>query len=170
MRHATYIALILLLSSCAPAPKDDPRTIVGINPVFQVHVDSYLRDKGSLLSYDIPIQFAKLSGINVAVCTRWSSGYRQIEVDPDFWYSHSYTEQKEVIYHELGHCDLNRDHVTDLDSNGIPKSIMYPYAFGLNWYGDYQERLLINELMNYSFANMPTKDKHDDCAKDIIVE
>lgn len=167
----------LLLSACGAAlpgtEQNDPRTIVGVDPAFQSYVSSYVADKHAPLAYDIPIQFSAQSGTTVAVCTRWSNGYRQIQVDPTFWNSYSATKRKEVIYHELGHCDLNRDHNTEVDSYGIPKSIMYPYSFGLNWYGAYQELLFINELFNPSTASTDISlSIHDDagCVHDVEVE
>lgn len=43
--------------------------------------------------------------------------------------------QKEyVMFHELGHCQLGRKHITYLMSDGSPQSIMYPY---LIQYGQY---------------------------------
>lgn len=51
--------------------------------------------------------------------------------DRDYWENYLDDGEKwEVIFHELGHCDLNRDHVNALNA-GVPISIMYPYVFSL---------------------------------------
>lgn len=127
------IISFLFLSACGQpgfqtAPSD-PRTIVGVDPVFTPYVNEYLVYKGHGLYYDIPIQFADLDGSTVGVCTRWSTGQRQIQIDKDYWDNWlDEGERREVIAHELGHCDLNREHV---DHVYPAISIMDPYVFSL---------------------------------------
>ncbi len=129
-----YILLsALLLTGCGRGfhTKHDPRAIHGVNPVFQPYIAQYLSYKGSSLSYDIPIQFADLNGSTVGLCTRWSTGERQIEIDYDYWtYSFDENDKLETIIHELGHCDLNRGHESAM-VDGAPVSLMYPYVFSL---------------------------------------
>jgi hypothetical protein len=77
------------------------------------------------------MQFTDLDDNKVGVCVRWSDGHRQIQIDQYYWEnSLDEGEKQEVINHELGHCDLNRDHDTRT-ANGYPISIMYPYVFSL---------------------------------------
>lgn len=47
----------------------------------------------------------------IAVCQGGSS----ILVDKDYWDSTSDTKKEMLIYHELGHCVLKRDHRDDFD-------------------------------------------------------
>jgi hypothetical protein len=53
-----------------------------------------------------------------------------IEVAADVWQTLSTSQKKSLIYHELGHCVLLRDHVEDgilfSDVSICPVSIMYP--------------------------------------------
>ncbi len=56
-----------------------------------------------------------------------------------------------LVYHELGHCILRREHdesfITDL-GEGIPKSIMYPYLLDEGVYLRHHDHYLI-ELFNW---------------------
>lgn len=132
MRYLFIISMLFFTACGQPgfqtAPSD-PRTIAGVDPAFAPYVNEYLTYKGSGLNYDIPIQFADLTGNTVGVCTRWSSGHRQIQIDRDYWDNYlDEGEKREVIAHELGHCDLNRDHTI----HQYPAlSIMDPYVFSL---------------------------------------
>lgn len=136
MRYAIVISAILL-SACAPVKKTDPRSIHGVDPAFIPYLNQYLSYKGHALYYDIPIQFADLGGSTVGLCSRWSSGYRQIQVDRDYWSYADEGHKQELIDHELGHCDLGRDHVYATDAIGDPISIMYPYVFGIYTSADF---------------------------------
>ena len=57
---------------------------------------------------------------------RWKFPYRQdiIELDTtQYWWTHHYSREK-VIFHELGHCLLHREHRFDTFRRGLPRSIM----------------------------------------------
>jgi hypothetical protein len=120
----------LLLTGCGIK---DPRTIRGIAPEIQPYVDLYLEVKGSPMNYDIPIQFDDFSSsTQIGLCRSWTHGYRQITIDKEYWDNTYVTEEMKIslIFHELGHCDLNRQHDETLRSDGWPTSLMYPYNFG----------------------------------------
>lgn len=165
-----YIIIpFLLLSACGPIlkTKKDPRTISGVNPTFTSYIAEYLSYKGHPLYYEIPIQFVDLYGNTVGLCTRWSSGERQIQIDPYYWDSMSENMRYQTIAHELGHCDLNRDHVNDMN-NGLPVSIMYPFAFTPPYhYLPYYMNELFNPGVNTQENVMALK---TNCVHDIEVE
>lgn len=164
------IPIALMLTACGQGfqTHSDPRTIVGVDPEFAPYVQSYTGYKGRGLNYDIPIQFADLQGNTVGLCTRWSSGERQIQIDRDYWNNYLDDGEKyEVIFHELGHCDLNRDHVSTTN-NGVPNSIMYPYVFSL--YSTTVANYMA-ELFNASPATSATSLASEmDCVHDIVNE
>lgn len=132
MRYLLILAA-LTMTACSQTGfqvgPSDPRTISGVDPILAPYVNEYVAYKGRGLNYDIPIQFAELNGNTVGVCTRWSTGERQIQIDKEYWDNWlDEGERREVIAHELGHCDLNRDHTP----HQYPAlSIMDPYVFSL---------------------------------------
>lgn len=170
MRHVFTIPFFLMLCACNPGflAENDPRLIRGVDPVFDHYVTAYKTYKGSELSYDIPIQFADLKDNTVGLCTRWSNGYRQIEIDRDYWKNVlTKGEKLNVIFHELGHCDLNRNHTTTLSSDGRPTSIMYPYVFNL--YPTSVARYVIELFNNRSIMPEITLGIQSNCVNDIII-
>lgn len=165
-----FILSLLFLTACGQpgfqtAPSD-PRTIKGVDPVFAPYVNEYIAHKGAGLYYDIPIQFAELNGNTVGVCTRWSTGERQIQIDREYWDNWlDEGERREVIAHELGHCDLNRGHVAHANP---ATSIMDPYVFSLlpSNYANYMV-----ELFNPTSATIETTLASEmDCVHDIEVK
>ena len=167
MRYLLILSA-LALSACAPVPPiNDPRTISGVDPIFQPYIDEYLSYKGAPLNYYIPMQFSDLDG-SVGVCKRWSSGERQIQIDKTYWEYLDEGERYEVIAHELGHCDLNRDHVSSF-ANGRPTSVMYPYLFSLT---SSTIAYYMSELFNPSAATTSSSSLavETDCVVDVEVK
>lgn len=163
------LPLFLLLTACNHSfpTKTDPRTISGTDPVFQKYVDYYVSIKRSGLHTYIPIQFQDLDGTTVGLCTRWSSGERQITIDPYYWNNAlDEGEKYEVIAHELGHCDLNRDHV---EHKYPATSIMDPYVFSLN---SSNTSYYMNELFSFSSVTSASSmaSTLESCVEDIKVE
>lgn len=62
----------------------------------------------------------------IGLCQIYSSGFRQVFVNESWWGSAGDNARKILIFHELGHCQLNRDHDTRISSDGRPYSLMYP--------------------------------------------
>lgn len=56
-----------------------------------------------------------------------SYGFRQanrVTIDMPFWDRAGYYSREMVVFHELGHCVLGRDHSEELTNNGFCASIM----------------------------------------------
>lgn len=143
----TIIISFLFLSACAKFQiLHDPRSVHGVDPEIAPYVELYLRHKGAPLSYNISAGFVKsLPDDTAGLCTRWSEGWRQIEIDKEYWGYISENERRSLISHEMGHCDLNRDHDNEFLTNNAPKSLMYY----INWgYPDYMESYYMSELFN----------------------
>lgn len=142
---------------CSQAFQNDPRDIHGINPVFIPYVQQFEAILGHSIG-DIPIQFAAESGNTIGVCNWWYGGYRQIKIDPDYWNASPSNggpidddEKLSLIFHELGHCVLNRGHLDTsfIDSNGyqVMNSWMNWYVFFYDGYPG-SKSYYLHELFN----------------------
>jgi len=58
-------------------------------------------------------------------CERNSVYPDRVYIDIDFWRKANDLEREFVVFHELGHCFLNRGHLDDADANGACKSMMH---------------------------------------------
>ncbi len=58
------------------------------------------------------------------LCHFGNSITNTITIDDDFWATASATFKEYVVFHELGHCVLFRDHDESTDQNGVCQSIM----------------------------------------------
>lgn len=77
----------------------------------------------------VPIGFADLDKKIAGVCYRSIVGRQilraYILIDKDYWYLISEYQRINLIFHELGHCVLNRDHVHSDSVTLCPKSFMF---------------------------------------------
>ena len=60
----------------------------------------------------------------VGKCWYGGHGPNEIVIDRAYWQSSTYLELELVVFHELGHCYLNRDHIEAATVNGTCLSIM----------------------------------------------
>ena len=101
----------------------------------------------------VPITFSDLKNNYVGVCISYIDGRKEIEIDSAFWNEAEDLIKEELIFHELGHCILNRGHDnTMVEAVGypykIPNSIMNRYVFGHSrFYRQFHDHY-IEELLN----------------------
>lgn len=164
MRSLLFVSSLLLVgcgSNLDPSKSIDPRT-VSHDPTFNSYIETYIAQKGAPLDYDIPIAFTHIEGQTIGICTRWSNGYRQIEIDKEYWDSASERYRLSLISHELGHCDLLREHSPDI------LSIMYYQNWGSLDFSELFGRKTVNAKL--SFAQHDYLNQDDHCVRDIEVE
>ncbi|PCI45819.1 MAG: hypothetical protein COB41_00070 [Proteobacteria bacterium] len=93
---------------------------------FIEYINSYLNDKEQYLgtkrvNFTIKMYFSDLKGTVLGTCfsetikrpDKSTKIKKHIEIDLDFWNRSKDCEKKLVIYHELGHCDLEAEHIEE---------------------------------------------------------
>lgn len=69
----------------------------------------------------------------VGWCIMYSKPLK-IQIDREYFDSSTDLEREQLIFHELGHCVLERDHTKHKDEHKKPMSIMYPYTLSESTY------------------------------------
>ncbi|MDA8693120.1 hypothetical protein N9L92_03590 [Saprospiraceae bacterium] len=69
-------------------------------------------------------EISPISDDGVAGTCQYNSHFNHVTVDEEFWNRGSDLFREFVIYHELGHCVLHRDHEESSFDNGICRSLM----------------------------------------------
>ena len=103
-----------------------------IEQEFQYFVDLFELEQN--IKVNIEMKFAKLELPAVGMCYyyQYEDGSREfvnIEIDPDYWQRTSEIKKEVLLFHEMGHCVLGRDHEKQKLYHTVPKSIMYPFLF-----------------------------------------
>lgn len=60
----------------------------------------------------------------VGLCNNSSENSNQVLIDEGFWNRSSDVSKEMIIFHELGHCVLQRSHLDETLDNGMCKSLM----------------------------------------------
>lgn len=116
----------LLLTSCG-----SPYTI---DPDVLPYVQSFEKEFGVKVEFSIDL--APLNNGLSGVCYRGEK-YRHITIDKSYWDHASILAKEETVYHELGHCVFNFEHIdnyVNIDGVVIPGSIMFHGTIGNSWY------------------------------------
>lgn len=94
---------------------------------------------------NIIIKFGRLNGDVIGLCEQVGR-IRTVTIDRSFWKRSGYEDQKGLIFHELGHCILDRDHEDGVfTTSQRNKSLMSSYTFD-NWMSD--EDYYLEELFS----------------------
>jgi len=129
----TRISILILFISILIFSCSDDGSVsdVNIDPEIQPYVDRFLaeaaqrginidlEESGLDIRFEIDISTADYAG----VC-RFRLGSNEIGIDRERWDASSERRKEWLIYHELGHCVLDRDHRNDRFDNGMWKSLM----------------------------------------------
>lgn len=146
------LAIILFLSSCAK-----PKIIV--DPQLAVYVQRFEQALGKKTRFSI--QFGKLDEGLVGVCIDYGDNV-EIKISDYHWPDLDEAHREEVMFHELGHCELGRGHVNGI-ANGRPISVMYPMNFGDEYaeHRDYYIKELIDNRVYTRGLALPVHDNYD---------
>lgn len=86
----------------------------------------------------------------IGQCISYSDGSKDIVIDERNWDRLDELEKEYVVFHELGHCVLNRSHNNMEDSNGLCQSIMQSGEGQCQSHYDMTNR---NQLLEELFKN-----------------
>lgn len=140
-----------------PEPLIDPELRPYVEQfIFESNERDYLTADGTPLDIDnlgITVNFVNISDPAViGRCQRNEDGVSQsIAIDPVFWKISTELVKEYIMFHELGHCVLSRDHTTAADPNNTCLSIMEPGTGELctSNYTTSTRSGLLDELFNF---------------------
>jgi hypothetical protein len=129
----------LLLTACGKAQSSSHANVLSVEAQFQPVVDAFTAEaqaQGSPLTItDLIVQSTPdfSSDNEMGVCQQETGTTPVIQISQPLWDSLDADGQQELLFHELGHCVLNRVHDVALN-NGVPVSVMSPEFFGSTLY------------------------------------
>lgn len=103
-----------------------------INPLTDLQFAPYIKKfeyyrKSSTIR--TPISLADLSPKVAGVCRKTMINkipvYSYVEINRDYWFKISELQRTNLVFHELGHCALNRGHVRPIFKKPCPSSFMH---------------------------------------------
>jgi hypothetical protein len=146
IRPYLLIVGILALSACGRAPVRD------VAPEFEGYVASFEQKAASVGSNvavdDVIIKFGAVKNKRESgLCLISGDQTPRITINKANWDKMDEPEREALIFHELGHCVLRREHRESYTDQGIPESLMNPYTIEGRVY-TYNESYYVKELFS----------------------
>ena len=120
--------------------------IINVEPTIQEHIDTYFIEKLKELdsnkpSHAIEFKFADLDDTRLGACRfhRDPTRPRVVEIDHEKWLGASNSRREQLVFHELGHCDLGILHT----KAGIMRANQLQDSFYVS-----NRDILVHELFN----------------------
>ena len=131
MKQCVLYFLIVLTFLSIPACQADDEGMAHVAVEFQPYFDRFV-DEGKKYGVDVDLDFLPISAhfIDfsssnvVGSCVRRQDNDREINVSRDYWNLADDLQKEYVIFHELGHCYLHREHLENTFSDGTCRSLM----------------------------------------------
>lgn len=131
MKNTLYIiSFVLFIASCTP--EENSLSNINVSEDFEPYVTSFI-EEGAKRGYDIDFEDTGLSIVfghtpnASASCSEIAGhdwGSHQIIINREAWKVLNDSLKERLIFHELGHCELNRSHKNDKFNDGSWASIM----------------------------------------------
>jgi len=145
-----FFLLPLLLGSCQ---KENVPTPGQVDAELAVYLEDFMaegeaRDYEPIVDpYILDIRFDTLTGSVTGQCLTYSDGRREVNISVSFWKNASAYEREFLVFHELGHCLLDREHLDTERADGTCLSMMHSGQGGCrNVYGISTRTRYLDEL------------------------
>lgn len=144
MRYVALFLFVIGLFGCGKEAKLD------VDPVFypylmkfKMFADQYGKN---VPIKELTVKFSDLGPRYCGMCTHSTTNNpKLIEIDHMCWDDEDDLTREELMFHEFGHCLMDKGHNDNLRPDGTPVSIMYSYIIGSSLYSKYYKEY-INEL------------------------
>jgi len=121
------LAIILLIISNSCSKNEDSV----IEAELKVHFSQF-KIEADLREVNVDMHIINISGYVENIrergvlgqCKSYSDGSSSVIIDNNFWQNATDSEKEYIVFHELGHCALDRSHNNSHDENGVCRSIM----------------------------------------------
>ena len=153
LKYALFGMILVVISAC----EFEPQIEFVVDAPVQEYYDRFIYEasiRGLDVAYEtsqVPARIADIDEANVIGTCSWSSNHaHNITLDQSYWRSATDMQREFLVFHELGHCVLGRDHVDNSDANGNCISMMSSGTGNCRvFYGQSNRTRLVDEL----FAN-----------------
>lgn len=154
MKTALHIILALGITTIIASCEKEEQVVIDsrLQSFFDLFVEEGAK-RGITVNFEANPVSGRIENIqqdNVSgQCIHNSARAEELIIDLSFWNGASSIEREFVVFHELGHCYLDRDHLDTENSDGTCVSMMHGGTSGCtNTYSLATRDALLDELFN----------------------
>lgn len=146
----SFMLALILLTACE---QEDIVRAPEVESELQTYLDRFMAE-GEARQFEpvldvqlLDLRFGSLEEAVRGQCQLFSDGRRAIIIQESYWENANEWAREFLVFHELGHCLLDRRHLETADANGNCISIMHSGEGGCrNLYGPTTRTEYLNEL------------------------
>jgi beta-lactamase regulating signal transducer with metallopeptidase domain len=130
IRHSVYLLLgmsVITFNAC----EIEPQITYVIDEPLEAYYDRFIDEaymRGldvEYATYQVDATIGDITTPNVIGTCSWDQTHKHsIVLDKDYWQRATDLQREFLVFHELGHCVLGKDHVDNSDASGNCISIM----------------------------------------------
>ncbi|HAR41838.1 MAG TPA: hypothetical protein DCS07_04290 [Bdellovibrionales bacterium] len=141
----------LFLIGCGKELDHEPQLDLGDFAPLVARFEQGSDQNGAVLKVlDLRIRFGKMdSPYDRGICEIIPGETPTIILKKSAWDLLTEEEQEALLFHEMGHCVLRRNHNSEKTSKGVPVSLMYPYALDRTTYLHHQKQYMSELVSKY---------------------
>ena len=114
MKNVILLLFMLLFIACGKEPQEIQR-YTGIAEEFTEIIEEFddlgYQELGNdYTNISFPVNFGD-SGAFHGVCNTYNNGTREVIIDKAWWDKASKRTRRGLLFHEFGHCKLNKSHI-----------------------------------------------------------
>lgn len=123
------LSILVIFQNCRPDNGIGSESgVYDVDPVFEPYVQEFIAEgakRGKTIDFSDSGLLVEFSEVQLAGANgRCYLGRHHVEIDKSRWFSFSEDVRGFLLFHELGHCELDRLHRNDKFDNNAWKSIM----------------------------------------------
>lgn len=146
LRPYLLICLLSIFSFYACEPEEFQLIDSELRPYFERFEEEANKRGLSLEFGDLEGKLEELDGVG-GQCVRNSALPNEVLIDIVFWTQASDADKEFIVFHELGHCVLNRSHLDTKNADGSCTSMMHSGVSGCRFtYNDSNREEYLEEL------------------------
>lgn len=148
-----YLVLLPLIFILSCGEEDVVQTDVELQPYFDI-----FKSEAEARGFTVDYEAERIEGLIQDIpdasiqgqCFRNESKPRKVIIDLNYWNNATKADKEFIIFHELGHCFLNRDHLDESNPDNTCVSIMHsnPGVCNFNLNEDNREEYLDELFLN----------------------
>ena len=124
-----FLSLIIIFQNCRPDNGVGAEAgVYDVDPAFESYVQAFIAEgakRGQTIDFDDSGLIVEFSDVTVGNASGFCYvGEHHVVIDKSEWTSLSENVRGFLLFHELGHCELDRGHRNDKFENNVWKSIM----------------------------------------------
>lgn len=146
------VVLTSVIISCTKVEFRDVGTVNYIDDDFALYVDGFEQNYGREIPSNVTMIFSELEPGRAGACDKLT---KEVKIDKSIWGTLTVERQEALIFHELGHCVLSKEHTSDTAISFMTPDLQSFTFYSLNREDLFKDLFDTDDVVLYELPQMP---------------